>query len=67
MRCEGYRRYGGAFSLGPVTWEQCKEEAAVIMKCEQEKKVSTFPACFTCWEEAIKTGIKIINVKTIPK
>jgi len=66
MDCEGYRRYGGAFSFGPVKWVQCTNEAVVILKIEQDNKVSDFPACTTCWKEGIEnTKISILNAKPI--
>ena len=63
MRCEGFRRYGGIMTLGPVTWEQCEEEAIVSIKVKQDGEISTFPACMICWKEAIKTKeIEVIEV-----
>jgi hypothetical protein len=64
MRCEGWRRYGGCFTIGPVKWEQCKNEAIVMLEVEQEK-VETLPACLDCWNESLKKGIKIISVTPI--
>lgn len=55
-RCEGYRRYGGAFTLGPVRWEQCNEEGIVVLHiagCEPT------PACSKCWKEAIENKLPI--------
>jgi len=65
IRCEGYRRYGGAFTLGPVKWEQCKENATVMITIEQDGKVSDFPACNTCGEEGRQKGLKQIAAKPI--
>lgn len=65
IRCEGWRRYGGAFTLGPVHWEQCKEKAVVMIKVKQEGKVDLLPACMTCWHEAIRRGIKILEARPI--
>lgn len=59
MRCEGYRRNGGAFSLGPVTWLQCENEATVTLKIVQDEKTEEFPACKTCWNECIENSDKI--------
>lgn len=61
IRCEGWRRYGGAFTLGPVTWKQCEEAAIVQLKFRQDGKVDTLPACQTCWDECIENDIKIIK------
>ncbi len=66
-KCEGYRRYGGAFSFGPVVWEQCKKKAIVELIVVQGKKQITFPACMTCWDEAISNDIRIIKAKPIKK
>lgn len=67
VRCEGWRRYGGAFTLGPVTWQQCKENATVMLKCEQDGKVQTLPGCAACWSEALEKGIKVLQATPIPK
>lgn len=64
-RCEGRRRYGGAFTLGPVRWEQCKEDATVTLKCEDCGTVDTLPFCQVCWDEGLRCGIKIIEAKPI--
>jgi len=57
-RCEGWRRRGGTFTLGPVTWEQCDNNAIVNLTVVQEKE-ETLPACKVCWQEAIDKGITI--------
>jgi len=68
MRCEGWRRYGGAFSFGPVKWEQCKNEAIVMLELKQDGKIEKLPGCMTCWQEAINTkAIEIISVVPIEK
>ena len=65
-RCEGWRRTGGAFTLGPVVWNQCENEGEVMLttKMKGEKK-QTLPACKTCWQECIDKGIRILNVSPI--
>ena len=65
MRCEGWRRYGGAFSLGPVVWRQCQNEAVVMLDIEQDGERQQLPGCAVCWQEAIDTGIKILGVRPI--
>jgi hypothetical protein len=63
MRCEGWRRYGGMMTLGPVTWRQCEEEGIVSIKVKQDGEIATFPACKICWKEAITDkDIEIIEV-----
>ena len=65
-RCEGFRRYGGAFSLGPVKWEQCRETATVMLTVVQDGETQTMPAGPVCWEEARNTkGIAIKDAKPI--
>ena len=64
MRCEGWRRYGGAFTLGPPEWRQCENEAVVMLTVEQEA-VSKLPACGECWKEGIEKGITILKVEPI--
>lgn len=65
MRCEGWRRHGGMFTLGPVTWSQCKNEAVVVIDLEQDGKREKLPGCMECWREAIDSGIKILSVEPI--
>ena len=65
-RCEGWRRYGGAFTLGRPQWEQCKSDAVVLLTVEQDGKVlKDSPACADCWKEGQKAGIKQIEAKPI--
>jgi len=59
MRCEGWRRNGGAFTLGPVEWKQCENEAIVILEVVQDGKVESLPGCAICWQECIDSGIQI--------
>jgi hypothetical protein len=61
MRCEGWHRYGGAFSFGPVKWVQCENEAVVELLVEQDGKEKLWPACLTCWKEAVANKMKIIQ------
>lgn len=66
IRCDGWRRHGSAFSLGPITWEQCGNDAVVLLTIEQEGKiVNDSPACAVCWEESRSLGIKQIDAKPI--
>lgn len=65
MRCEGYRRHGGVFTLGPVTWEQCDNDATVTLTVVQDGEESTLPGCVTCWNECIERGIEIKSVAPI--
>jgi hypothetical protein len=53
IRCEGYRRRGGAFTFGPVVWKQCGNDAEVELIIVQDKKKSAVPSCVFCWNEAI--------------
>lgn len=63
MKCEGQRRYGGAFTMGIPEWIQCKNEATVMLTIKQGKEDEIkLPACNTCWQEAIDN--KDIAIKT---
>ena len=64
-RCEGWRRHGGAFTFGPVTWEQCEEEGEVMLTVKQDDETTTLPACKTCWQECIDNE-KIEVVSAVP-
>ncbi len=64
-RCEGFRRYGGAFTLGPVHWEQCKANGIVTLKFKDGSKVKTLPACQECWNDCLENEIEIIEARPI--
>uniref|UniRef100_A0A6M3LPH5 Uncharacterized protein n=1 Tax=viral metagenome TaxID=1070528 RepID=A0A6M3LPH5_9ZZZZ len=66
-RCEGWTRRGGAFTFGPVTWHQCKNDATVIIKFKQKKEdVTTLPSCLVCWQKCMDAEhIKILSVEPI--
>ncbi len=66
-RCEGWRRYGGAFTLGPVRWEQCPNEAVVLLEIRQKGVHMAEPACMECWKEAMQTGIEVVKAIPIPE
>ena len=57
IQCEGYRRNGGAFQLGPVKWERCKNDATHYVTVSQDGKRSKLPACEKCLTECIDNGI----------
>ena len=62
LRCEGWRRYGGAFTLGPPRWKQCKNDAEFLLTIEQDGEIlKDSPACMECWKEGIEKGIKQIS------
>ncbi len=67
MRCEGWRRYGGAFSFGPAKWEQCESDAIVnltVRQADSEEEVQ--PACKACWIEAVgNAGIEILKAEPL--
>lgn len=60
-KCDGWRRYGGAFSMGPPEWKQCTNEATVELTIVQDDKKSEMAACNLCWEEARNTPSIIIE------
>jgi hypothetical protein len=61
-RCEGWRRHGGAFTFGPVKWEQCESEGVVMIRFIEDGEERTLPACMECWQECIQTGVQIVEV-----
>lgn len=61
MKCEGWRRHGGALSFGKPQWVQCDEDATVMLKIVQQGAISELPGCNTCWKEAIDSGIEILS------
>ncbi len=67
LQCQGFRRYGGAFTLGPVNWVQCTNIAVVNLTFTQsDEPETTLPACMTCWEEAlVNEQIQIIRAAPI--
>lgn len=65
LRCEGWRRYGGIFTFGPVTCKQCSNEATVMLTVSQDTKKKTLPACAVCWQECIAKKIKIYKMRPI--
>lgn len=64
MRCEGWRRTGGAFTFGPVKWEQCAKEAIVMLKVRQEKE-EELHSCLDCWNECKENNIEILGVEPL--
>lgn len=64
MRCEGWKRTGGAFTFGPVSWKQCENQAVVMLKVRQEKE-EELPACLECWHECKENKIEILAVEPL--
>ncbi len=60
-RCEGWTRHGGVFTLGPVTWSQCENEAVVNLTVIQDNEKTTQPICMDCWQNGIDLGIEIVS------
>jgi hypothetical protein len=67
IRCEGWRRYGGAFTFGPITWKQCTNQGIVELKFVQDGETKTLPSCKQCWDECLRSGIAVIKAKPIRK
>jgi len=66
MRCEGWRRHGGIFTLGPVEWEQCSSEAVMLLTVVQAGKITEdLPSCEACRQECQDRGIDILSTKPI--
>jgi hypothetical protein len=72
-QCEGWRRYGGVFTFGPVRWEQCKNDSIVMLTVRQEEenthkmKTEELPSCQTCWDECKKNDIEIKEQEELKK
>ncbi len=66
IRCDGWRRRGGAFTFGPVKWEQCENDAVVILKIRQQGEVKESPCCMECWNESIENADKIEIIEAKP-
>ncbi len=64
MRCEGWSR-NGAFTLGPLNWEQCKNEATNLITVKQKEGISTQPACDSCLEETKNWPIEVLSIEKI--
>jgi hypothetical protein len=64
MRCEGWRRKGGAFTLGPTKWSQCENQSVVMLRVKQETE-EELSACMECWKEAIERGINIFDSRPL--
>lgn len=64
IQCEGWRRYGGAFTFGTPVWKQCTNDAIVVLTSQQEK-TEYMPACLECWEEAKEKGMQILKTEPI--
>lgn len=71
IRCEGYRRYGGAFSFGPPQWRQCTNHASVMIHVEQDGNNDSYPSCFECIDEILthgnQYGIKLNSISELKK
>ena len=66
VKCEGMRRRGGAFTLGPVEWEQCSNDAIVMLKVKQDDGTGEFPGCDACWRECRETkGMKVLEARPL--
>jgi hypothetical protein len=65
-QCEGYHRHGGAFTLGPVTWQRCKEPAIVMLTMMQDGRKVKLPGCAACWKTATETkGTEVLKATPI--
>ena len=66
VRCEGWRRIGGAMSFGPPEWTQCENNAVVMLDVVQDKKREKLPACQTCLQEALATrSVNVLAVESL--
>lgn len=66
-QCSGERRFGGAFTFGPVVWRQCENTAiAMLTVRHSDKTTQELPACAICWQECLDTNIEIVRATPIP-
>lgn len=65
VQCEGWRRHGGAFTLGPIQWKQCPSRALVVLKVIQDDGETDQPSCLSCWNEALTHRIEILEATPI--
>jgi hypothetical protein len=65
MRCEGWTRRGGAFTLGKPVWSQCDAEATVMLSVVKDEIAAFFPACNDCWRTCIEREIEIVKSEPI--
>lgn len=66
IQCEGHRRRGGAFTLGPVQWEQCPNDAVALVTVKQDgTTLKDSPACQVCIDEGKAGGVKYLKMKPI--
>ena len=65
MRCKGFVRHGGIFTLGMAEWKQCEANATVMIKFKQnDEEINTLPSCNECWQRIINSDfIKIISTE----
>jgi len=66
-KCQGWRREGGAFTLGPVVWRQCDGKPVVRMNVRQEgEETGDLPSCERCWRGAdANPEVEIVSVKPL--
>ncbi len=70
MRCEGWRKPGSFMTFGPRHWEQCSNEAIVMIKFERKGENQILPACAQCWQDCIDNrdpSMRILEVTPILK
>jgi hypothetical protein len=67
-RCQGWRRYGGMFTFGPVRWVQCKNKGVALLttyNSDNGEIQKPKPACVDCWIECIESEVLIIKAVQI--
>ncbi len=67
MRCEGWTRHGGAFTFGPVEWEQCDKDGIVNITFVNSGAIEeTLPACAECWKKCIDSeDMEVLRVEPV--
>lgn len=67
-QCEGWTRYGGIFTFGPVEWKQCPNDGVVMIHFKDKKGELTKPACMECWQKLIDSpDYEILEATPIPE
>lgn len=67
IRCEGFTRNGGIMTFGPVEWNQCENDAQVMITAVQGNEKGTYPMCLECWQRGIDYNIEISEVVPITR
>lgn len=65
IRCEGWYRHGGVFTLGPVKWVQCDQPATMTCTVRQDGETETWSVCARCHKAGIDEGLNFLETKSL--